>query len=62
VLLLRLVLEGEHPHGLSDHELEAILARDKPVVFNFHSDPWLIHRLTDRRPSQHNIQVRGYEE
>ena len=35
---------------------------DKPVVFNFHSYPWLIHRLTYRRPSQHNIHVRGYKE
>ena len=24
--------------------------------------PWLIHRLTYRRPGQHNIHVRGYKE
>ena len=35
---------------------------DKPVVFNFHAYPWLIHRLTYRRPGQHNIHVRGYKE
>ncbi|MGO9417331.1 MAG: phosphoketolase, partial [Syntrophobacteraceae bacterium] len=29
---------------------------------NFHSYPWLIHRLTYRRPGQHNIHVRGYKE
>ena len=34
----------------------------KPVVFNFHSYPWLIHRLTYRRPDQHRIHVRGYKE
>ena len=32
------------------------------MVFNFHSYPWLIHRLTYRRPGQHNIHVRGYKE
>jgi xylulose-5-phosphate/fructose-6-phosphate phosphoketolase len=26
------------------------------------SYPWLIHRLTYRRPGQHNIHVRGYKE
>jgi xylulose-5-phosphate/fructose-6-phosphate phosphoketolase len=32
------------------------------VVFNFHAYPWLIHRLTYRRPGQHHIHVRGYKE
>ena len=32
------------------------------MVFNFHAYPWLIHRLTYRRPGQHNIHVRGYKE
>ena len=32
------------------------------MVFNFHGYPWLIHRLTYRRPSQHNMHVRGYKE
>ena len=32
------------------------------MVFNFHGYPWLIHRLTYRRPGQHNIHVRGYKE
>jgi xylulose-5-phosphate/fructose-6-phosphate phosphoketolase len=27
-----------------------------------HSYPWLIHRLTYRRPCQHNIHVGGYKE
>jgi xylulose-5-phosphate/fructose-6-phosphate phosphoketolase len=57
-----LVPNAEHPHGLTDHEFEAIFTPDKPVVFNFHAYPWLIHRLTYRRPGQHNIHVRGYKE
>jgi len=60
--LFRLVPNTEHPHGLTDFEFEAIFTPDKPMVFNFHGYPWLIHRLTYRRPSQQNIHVRGYKE
>ena len=48
--LFRLVPEHEHPHGLSDREFEGLFTPDKPVIFNFHAYPWLIHRLTYRRP------------
>ncbi|MCP2502020.1 MAG: phosphoketolase family protein [Deltaproteobacteria bacterium] len=60
--LFKLVPHSEHPHGLTDREFEAIFTHDKPVVFNFHAYPWLIHRLTYRRPAQHHIHVRGYKE
>jgi xylulose-5-phosphate/fructose-6-phosphate phosphoketolase len=60
--LFKLLPASEHPHGLTDCEFEAIFTADRPVVFNFHSYPWLIHRLTYRRPGQHNIHVRGYKE
>jgi len=60
--LFKLVPHTEHAHGLTDREFEALFTPDKPVVFNFHAYPWLIHRLTYRRPSQHNIHVRGYKE
>src|SRR5438876_5219215 len=60
--LFKLVPNTEHPHGLSDREFETIFTPDKPVVFNFHGYPWLIHRLIYRRPGQHNIHVRGYKE
>ncbi len=60
--LFRLVPSTEHPHGLTDREFEAIFTPDRPVIFNFHSYPWLIHRLTYRRPGQRNIHVRGYKE
>ena len=60
--LFRLVPQTEHPHGMTDREFEALFTSTKPVVFNFHSYPWLIHRLTYRRPGQHHIHVRGYKE
>ncbi|MBV8190969.1 MAG: phosphoketolase family protein [Alphaproteobacteria bacterium] len=60
--LLKLVPRAEHPHGLTDSEFEALFTRDKPVIFNFHAYPWLIHRFTYRRPGQHHIHVRGYKE
>ncbi len=60
--LAKLVPNTEHAHGLTDREFEALFTPDKPVVFNFHGYPWLIHRLTYRRPAQHNIHVRGYKE
>jgi xylulose-5-phosphate/fructose-6-phosphate phosphoketolase len=60
--LFKLVPNTEHSHGLTDREFEAIFTTDSPVVFNFHSYPWMIHRLTYRRPGQRNIHVRGYKE
>jgi xylulose-5-phosphate/fructose-6-phosphate phosphoketolase len=60
--LFKLLPSSEHPHGLSDREFEAIFTPDKPVVFTFHGYPGLVHRLTYRRPSQHNLHVRGYKE
>ena len=60
--LFKLVPNTEHPHGLTDREFEALFTSDKPVIFNFHAYPWLIHRLTYRRPGQQNIHVRGYKE
>ncbi len=60
--LAKLVPNTEHPHGLTDREFEALFTLDRPVIFNFHAYPWLIHRLTYRRPGQHNIHVRGYKE
>ena len=35
--LFKLVPSTEHPHGLTDHEFEALFTPDKPVIFNFHS-------------------------
>jgi len=60
--LFKLIAESEHPHGLSAMEYKAIFTDDKPVIFNFHSYPWLIHRLTYERKGQHNMWVTGYRE
>ncbi len=60
--LFRLVPDTEHPHGFSDREFDALFTADKPVIFNFHAYPWLIHRLTYRRTNHDNIHVRGYKE
>ncbi|MGB9243055.1 MAG: hypothetical protein WCC03_06860, partial [Candidatus Acidiferrales bacterium] len=35
---------------------------DKPVIFNFHGYPWLVHKFTYRRTNHSNIHVRGYKE
>jgi xylulose-5-phosphate/fructose-6-phosphate phosphoketolase len=60
--LFRLVPSIEHPHGLSNHEFDALFTTNKPIIFNFHAYPWLIHRLTYRRTNHHNLHVRGYKE
>jgi len=60
--LMRLQPESEHPHGLSDRDLDALFTTDKPVVFAYHGYPTLIHRLTYRRQNHHNIHVRGFIE
>jgi xylulose-5-phosphate/fructose-6-phosphate phosphoketolase len=60
--LFKLAPHTEHPHGLTDREFEAVFTSNKPVIFNFHGYPWLVHRLTYRRPGQHHLHVRGYKE
>ncbi|SFS66618.1 xylulose-5-phosphate/fructose-6-phosphate phosphoketolase [Saccharopolyspora flava] len=60
--LMRLQDEREHPHGLSDAEFDSLFTRDRPVIFNYHGYPWLIHRLTYRRHNHENMHVRGYKE
>jgi xylulose-5-phosphate/fructose-6-phosphate phosphoketolase len=60
--LFVLISKINHPHGMTDRHWKAVFTDDKPIVFNFHSYPWLIHRLTYKRPGQHNLHVRGYNE
>ncbi len=60
--LLTLLPETEHPHGLSDREFDTLFTPDKPVIFNFHGYPYLIHKLAYRRTNQERIHVRGYKE
>jgi len=60
--LYRLQPDSEHPHGLSDRDFDSLFTKDKPVIFNFHGYPWLIHKFTYRRTNHVNIHVRGYKE
>lgn len=60
--LFKLIPHGYHPHGLTDREYTSLFTNDKPIVFAFHSYPWLVHRLTYNRPGQHLMHVRGYKE
>ena len=60
--LMKLERPSEHPHGLPDREFDALFTADKPVVFNFHGYPWLVHRLTYKRTNHRNIHVRGFIE
>jgi xylulose-5-phosphate/fructose-6-phosphate phosphoketolase len=60
--LFRLQPEADHPHGLSDRDFDGLFTLDKPVIFNFHAYPWMIHRLTYRRHNHDNLHVRGYQE
>jgi xylulose-5-phosphate/fructose-6-phosphate phosphoketolase len=60
--LMTLQPHEEHPHGLTDHDFNALFTTDKPVIFAHHGYPWLIHRLTYRRTNHENIHVRGYKE
>jgi xylulose-5-phosphate/fructose-6-phosphate phosphoketolase len=60
--LFKLQPSTEHPHGLTDWDFDSLFTKDKPVIFNFHGYPWLIHRLTYARHNHDNIHVRGYKE
>ena len=60
--LFKLQPDTEHPHGLSDRDFDSLFTLDKPIIFNFHGYPWLVHRLTYRRNNHHNLHVRGYKE
>jgi xylulose-5-phosphate/fructose-6-phosphate phosphoketolase len=60
--LFKLQPSSEHPHGLTDQDFDSLFTVDKPVIFNFHGYPWLIHRLAYRRTNHGNMHVRGYKE
>jgi xylulose-5-phosphate/fructose-6-phosphate phosphoketolase len=60
--LFKLQTDREHPHGLCDRDFDSLFTTDKPIVFNFHGYPWLIHRLAYSRNGHKNLHVRGYKE
>ena len=59
--LMKLESNDKHPHGLTDNDYDAIFTKNKPIIFNFHGYPSLIHQLTYNRNNQ-NMHVHGYQE
>jgi xylulose-5-phosphate/fructose-6-phosphate phosphoketolase len=60
--LMRLQPPSEHPHGMSDAEFDTLFTTGRPIIFNFHGYPSLIHQLTYRRHNHADMHVRGYKE
>jgi xylulose-5-phosphate/fructose-6-phosphate phosphoketolase len=60
--LYRMQPASEHPHGLTAREFDSLFTTNKPVIFNFHGYPWLIHKLAYRFTNHENLHVRGYKE
>lgn len=60
--LLSLDPPGEHPHGLSTEDFEALFPRENPVVFAFHGYPSAVKQLLFGRPDAQRFSVRGYRE
>ena len=59
--LMKLQSSDTHPHGMTDEEYNKIFTKDKPILFNFHGYPTLIHQLTYKRENR-NLHVHGYKE
>jgi xylulose-5-phosphate/fructose-6-phosphate phosphoketolase len=60
--LFKLQPAAEHPHGSTEREFDSLFTTDKPIIFNFHGYPWLIHRLTYRHAGHAQLHVHGYKE
>ena len=60
--LFKLQPATEHPHGCTEAEFDEIFTADKPIIFNFHGYPWLIHKLAYRHSGHEHLHVRGYKE
>jgi xylulose-5-phosphate/fructose-6-phosphate phosphoketolase len=60
--LFKLQPASEHPHGSTEREFDSLFTTDKPIIFNFHGYPWLIHKLAYRFRNHENLHVRGYKE
>ena len=59
--LMKLQSPDTHPHGMSDEDYDEIFTKDKPIIFNFHGYPSLIHQLTYKRHNR-DLHVHGYKE
>jgi xylulose-5-phosphate/fructose-6-phosphate phosphoketolase len=60
--LFKLQPASVHPHGSTEREFDSLFTTDKPIIFNFHGYPWLIHRLAYRHAGHAQLHVCGYKE
>ncbi len=60
--LYKLQPEKDHPHGSSEREFDALFPPGKPIIFNFHGYPSLIHKLAYRFEAHQDLHVHGYRE
>lgn len=59
--LMKLQPSVYHPHGLTDEDFDLLFTKDKPIIFNFHGYPSLIHELLYHRTNR-KLHVCGYRE
>jgi xylulose-5-phosphate/fructose-6-phosphate phosphoketolase len=52
----------QHPHGSTPRDFDSVFTTDKPIVFNFHGYPTLVHKLAYRFANHDNLHVHGYRE
>jgi xylulose-5-phosphate/fructose-6-phosphate phosphoketolase len=60
--LFKMCPSTEHPQGSTMREYDSLFTTDKPIIFNYHGYPWLIHKLAYRFANHDNLHVRGYKE
>jgi xylulose-5-phosphate/fructose-6-phosphate phosphoketolase len=60
--LFRMQPAEQHPHGSTPRDFDAVFTRDKPIIFNFHGYPTLIHKLAYRFANHAGLHVHGYRE
>ena len=61
VNLLKLENPKQNNQGIPDSEYDKLFTLDKPVIFNFHGYPKLVHEMTYKRHNL-NFHVHGYRE
>ena len=59
--LFKLESNTNSSHGLNEMDFDSIFTMDKPIIFNFHGYPNLIHQLVYKRYND-NFHVHGYKE
>ena len=59
--LMKLQPSKRHPHGMTDTEYNKLFTKDKPIIFNYHGYPTLIHEFTYERENK-KLSVHGYIE